>query len=85
MVPKGTPRPRSGKNGVFYVKGASDNKKIFKEFIRDNDITLISTPTLPISGATTRKIRLSTTTRRTARKSYCSEIRSPVHYSHFLR
>ena len=45
MVPKGTPRPRSGKNGVFYVKGASDNKKIFKEFIRDNDITLISTPT----------------------------------------
>ena len=45
LVPKGTPRPRSGKNGVFYVKGASDNKKIFKEFIRDNDITLISTPT----------------------------------------
>lgn len=45
LVPKGTPRPRSGKNGVFYVKGASDNKKIFKEFICDNDITLISTPT----------------------------------------
>lgn len=32
VVPKGTPRPRSGKNGVFYVKGAKDNHKLFKEF-----------------------------------------------------
>ena len=45
LVPKGTPRPRSGKNGVFYVKGAKDNKKIFEEFINNNDIMLITTPT----------------------------------------
>ena len=30
LLPKATPRPRSGSNGIFYVKGASDNKKIFK-------------------------------------------------------
>lgn len=45
LVPKGTPRPRSGKNGVFYVKGAKDNKKLFEEFAKANDITLITTPT----------------------------------------
>ena len=32
VVPKGTPRPRSGANGVFYVKGAKDNHILFKEF-----------------------------------------------------
>lgn len=31
LVPKGTPRPRASKNH-FYVKGASDNKRFFKEF-----------------------------------------------------
>lgn len=34
LVPKGTPRPRSGKGNHFYVKGASDNKKFFKEFYK---------------------------------------------------
>lgn len=32
LVPKGTPRPRSGRGNHFYVKGASDNKRFFKEF-----------------------------------------------------
>lgn len=45
LLPKATPRPRSGKNGIFYVKGASDNKKFFKQFLRNEDITLITTPT----------------------------------------
>lgn len=46
LVPKATPRPRSGKNGVFYVKGASDNKKFFQNYVLNReDITLITTPT----------------------------------------
>lgn len=45
LIPKATPRPRSGKNGIFYVKGASDNKKFFKKYMEDRDITLITTPT----------------------------------------
>ena len=46
LLPKATPRPRSGKNGIFYVKGASDNKKFFeKNFIKQEDIPLITTPT----------------------------------------
>lgn len=45
LLPKATPRPRSGKNGIFYVKGAMDNKKFFKEYLRNQDITLITTPT----------------------------------------
>lgn len=44
LVPKATPRPRSGKHGIFYVKGASDNKKFFKEFIKDQELELITTP-----------------------------------------
>lgn len=44
LIPKGTPRPRSGKHGVFYVKGAKDNKTFFKEFSKNFDITLITTP-----------------------------------------
>ena len=44
LVPKGTPRPRSGKYH-FYVSGAADNKKIFKAFIKNNpDIASIRTP-----------------------------------------
>lgn len=35
LVPNGTPRPRSGRSGVFYVKGASDNKKFFKKHLKD--------------------------------------------------
>ena len=46
LLPKATPRPRSGKNGIFYVKGSSDNKKFFeKNFIKQEDIPLITTPT----------------------------------------
>ena len=46
LLPKATPRPRSGKNGIFYVKGASDNKKFFeKNFVNREDIPLITTPT----------------------------------------
>lgn len=48
LLPKATPRPRSGRNGVFYVKGAKDNKKFFKKFIEDknmNNIPIITTPT----------------------------------------
>jgi Holliday junction resolvase RusA-like endonuclease len=45
LIPKATPRPRSGKNGIFYVKGASDNKKFFKNYVKDQDIPLIVTPT----------------------------------------
>lgn len=44
LLPKATPRPRSGKNGIFYVKGANDNKKFFKKYIEDQDIHLITTP-----------------------------------------
>ena len=44
IVPKGTPRPRAGKFGVFYVKGAKDNKKLFKQFMdMQKDIPLITT------------------------------------------
>lgn len=32
IVPKGTPRPRRGKGGHFYVKGASDHKTFFNDF-----------------------------------------------------
>lgn len=45
LLPKATPRPRLGINGVFYVKGAADNKAIFKEYLLDKDIPLITTPT----------------------------------------
>ena len=45
LLPKATPRPRSGKNGIFYVKGASDNKKFFERHLINQDIPLITTPT----------------------------------------
>lgn len=44
ILPKGTPRPRSGKFG-FYVKGASDHKKFFREFTKNKELPIISTPT----------------------------------------
>ena len=44
LLPKATPRPRSGKNGIFYVKGAKDNKKFFQSYINDQDINMITTP-----------------------------------------
>jgi Holliday junction resolvase RusA-like endonuclease len=44
LLPKATPRPRSGANGIFYVKGAKDNKKFFQNYIIDQNIDLIKTP-----------------------------------------
>lgn len=44
LLPKATPRPRTTKNGHFYVMGAGDNKKFFKEFISDQNVTIITTP-----------------------------------------
>lgn len=45
LLPKATPRPRSGKNGIFYVKGAKDNKRFFEQYLINQDIPLITTPT----------------------------------------
>lgn len=53
ILPKATPRPRAssvnGKHTFFYVKGAADNKKLFKKYMEDNQlndkIPLIYTPT----------------------------------------
>ena len=45
LVPKATPRPRLGHRGVFYVKGASNNKRIFEKYLENrDDIILIKTP-----------------------------------------
>ena len=47
LVPKATPRARrSGKTGVFYVKNASNNSQLFKEFIDENKgaLGIVSTP-----------------------------------------
>lgn len=43
LLPKATPRPRTG-NGLFYVKGAKDNKKIFSKYIENTNISMIYTP-----------------------------------------
>lgn len=44
LVPKATPRPRLGAGGVFYVKGAANNRKLFEKFLINQDIPLITTP-----------------------------------------
>ena len=44
LLPKATPRPRMGNRGVFYVKGAKDNKKFFEKYLINQDIDLITTP-----------------------------------------
>lgn len=45
LEPKATPRPRSGFGGrVFYVKGASDNRKRFNKFMDRENLDLITTP-----------------------------------------
>ena len=45
MVPKATPRPRASQWNHFYVRGASDNKKFFKEFYKKNlETEMITTP-----------------------------------------
>lgn len=58
LEPKPTPRPRMGFSGVFYVKGAKDNHKLFKRFADHiGELPLITTATkmtidtyLPIKG-----------------------------------
>ena len=45
LIPKATPRPRTSANGIFYVKGAKDNKKFFERYLINQDIPLITTPT----------------------------------------
>lgn len=45
LVPKATPRPRHNiSRNIFYVKGAKDNKDIFKKFIKNYDGEIITTP-----------------------------------------
>lgn len=46
FTPQSTPRPRSGRGGRFYVKGAADNSRAFKEFITESehDFGIITTP-----------------------------------------
>lgn len=45
VLPKATPRPRLGLHGTFYVKGAYENKKFFKQYFEETkDIPLIRTP-----------------------------------------
>lgn len=45
FTPQSTPRPRSGRGGRFYVKGAADNSNAFKEFITnsEHDFGIITT------------------------------------------
>lgn len=38
VVPEVTPRPRTSRNGHFYVKGASDNKILIKQYINQYNI-----------------------------------------------
>lgn len=44
LLPKATPRPRSTLNGFFYVKGASDNKKLFAREMVNFNHDMIYTP-----------------------------------------
>ena len=87
LIPKATPRPRSGKNGIFYVKGASDNKKFFKEFIKDQELEIITTPCkiecvsyLPISKSMSSvdKILAELGFIRPISKAYCDMIQGFV-------
>lgn len=44
LVPSATPRPRyCGKGNFFYVKGAGDNKKLFKYLVESEDVPFIYT------------------------------------------
>ena len=46
LLPKATPRPRSTSAGFFYVKGASDNKKLFAREMEKLNYDMIYTPTI---------------------------------------
>lgn len=45
LIPKASPRPRKSMNGHFYVNGAADNKRFFKNFYKETlDTPIIDTP-----------------------------------------
>ncbi len=45
LLPKATPRPRINKNTqLFYVYGSDVNKKLFKQFLKENPHEMIITP-----------------------------------------
>ena len=44
IKPKATPRPRLGRYGVFYVKGAKENKKFFSDYVKKHELPFITTP-----------------------------------------
>ena len=45
LIPKASPRPRKSMNGHFYVNGAADNKRFFRNFYKETlDTPIIDTP-----------------------------------------
>lgn len=44
LLPKATPRPRVGTAGIFYVKGAKNNKDFLKKYILELNPEIIFTP-----------------------------------------
>lgn len=45
LIPKASPRPRKSMNGHFYVNGAADNKRFFKNFYKETlNTPIIDTP-----------------------------------------
>ena len=45
LIPKASPRPRKSMNGHFYVNGAADNERFFKNFYKETlDTPIIDTP-----------------------------------------
>lgn len=44
IIPKGCPRPKRGKNGIFYVTGAKENKKLCRYYI-ENKYKIVYTQT----------------------------------------
>lgn len=45
LVPKATPRPRANTlTGIFYVVGASNNKKMFQKYFKEHPHEMIHTP-----------------------------------------
>lgn len=67
LLPKATPRPRhNGRNNIFYVTGAKENKDIFKSIItKYKNVNIITTPCkftcvsyLPIPKSMSNKERI---------------------------
>lgn len=45
LIPKASPRPRKAAGGHFYVNGAADNKRFFKNFYKQTlNVPIIDTP-----------------------------------------